>query len=96
MRSVRHNIALISRMFIVPSVCPQIGNSLFDEEGSKIVQKLMDKAKANNVQMHLPVDFITADKFDENPQVGTATKESGIPDGWMVSARHSLCEKNII
>lgn len=60
-----------------------IGGSLFDEEGSKIVQGLMDKAKANNVQMHFPVDFVTADKFAETAAVGSATVESGIPDGWM-------------
>lgn len=59
----------------------KIGGSLFDEEGAKIVTKLMEKAKANNVQIHLPVDFVTADKFDENANVGSATVESGIPDG---------------
>ena len=45
----------------------------------------MDKAAANKVKMHLPVDFITADKFAEDAEVGAATRESGIPDGWMVS-----------
>lgn len=52
---------------------------MYDEEGAKIVQKLVDKAKANNVQLHLPVDFITADKFAEDAAVGEATVESGIP-----------------
>jgi phosphoglycerate kinase len=61
----------------------KIGNSLFDEEGSKIIQKLMDKAKANNVQIHLPIDFITGDKFGEDAKVGKATLEEGIPDGWL-------------
>lgn len=61
----------------------EIGGSLFDEEGSKIVQKLVDKAKANNVQLHLPVDFVTGDKFAENAAVGAATVESGIPAGHM-------------
>ncbi|KAI4454858.1 phosphoglycerate kinase [Holotrichia oblita] len=61
----------------------KIGSSLYDEEGAKIIQKLLDKAKANNVQIHLPVDFVTADKFAEDAQVGEATVESGIPDGWM-------------
>ena len=37
----------------------QIGASLYDEDGAKIVQSLMDKAKAKNVQIHLPVDFVT-------------------------------------
>jgi phosphoglycerate kinase len=61
----------------------KIGSSLFDEEGSKIVEKLMEKAKAKGVQIHLPKDFRTADKFAEDAQVETATVESGIPDGWM-------------
>jgi len=60
-----------------------IGNSLFDEAGSKIVTKLMEKAKANNVQIHLPSDFRTAEAFDKNAKTGTATATSGIPEGWM-------------
>ncbi len=44
----------------------------------------MEKAKKNNVQIHLPVDFVTGDKFGEDAVVGSATVESGIPDGWMV------------
>jgi len=59
----------------------KIGSSLFDEEGSKIVQKLMDKAKSKKVQIHLPVDFVTGDKFDKGATVGAATAEAGIPDG---------------
>jgi len=60
-----------------------IGGSLYDAEGATIVQKLVDKAAANNVQLHFPVDFVTADKFAETAAVGQATVESGIPDGWM-------------
>lgn len=61
----------------------EIGGSLFDEEGSKIVQNLVDKAKKNNVQLHLPVDFVTGNKFGEDAEVGAATVEAGIPAGWM-------------
>ncbi|XP_016286680.1 phosphoglycerate kinase 1-like [Monodelphis domestica] len=61
----------------------QIGNSLFDEEGAKIVEDLMSKAEKKGVKLTLPVDFITADKFDEHASSGQATVESGIPDGWM-------------
>jgi len=61
----------------------KIGTSLYDEEGAKIVPKLVEKAKKNNVQLHLPVDFVTADKFAEDAATGEATVESGIPDGWM-------------
>jgi phosphoglycerate kinase len=61
----------------------KIGNSLFDEAGSKTVGNLIEKAKKNNVKIVLPVDYITADKFDKNAKTGTATDEEGIPDGWM-------------
>jgi len=60
-----------------------IGKSIFDEEGSKIVQKLVDKAKQKNVKLHFPIDHVTADKFDKNAQVGYATDKDGIPDGYM-------------
>lgn len=61
----------------------EIGTSLFDEEGSKIVKDLMSKADKNGVKITLPVDFVTADKFDENAKTGQATVASGIPAGWM-------------
>ena len=61
----------------------KIGNSLFDEAGSKQCAALMEKAKKNNVKVVLPVDYITADKFDKDAQTGKATDEQGIPDGWM-------------
>jgi phosphoglycerate kinase len=61
----------------------KIGDSLFDEAGSKIVGDLVEKAKKNNVEIVLPVDYITADKFDKDAKTGTATDEEGIPDGWM-------------
>jgi phosphoglycerate kinase len=60
-----------------------IGTSLFDEAGSQTVGKLMDKAKANGVEVVLPVDYVTADKFDKDATTGAATDETGIPDGWM-------------
>jgi len=64
---------------------------LFDEEGSKIIQKVMDKAKEKNVQIHLPVDVVTGSKFAEDATVGSATVESGITGDAMVSyvSRHS-------
>ena len=61
----------------------KIGNSLFDEAGSKIVGELVEKAKKNGVEMVLPCDSIIADKFDKDAKTRTATDEEGIPDGWM-------------
>ncbi|KAF7895407.1 hypothetical protein EAF00_007221 [Botryotinia globosa] len=61
----------------------KIGNSLFDEAGSKTVKDLVEKAKKNNVELVLPVDYISADNFAKDANTGTATDEEGIPDGWM-------------
>ena len=61
----------------------KIGASLFDEDGSKIVGDLMEKAKKNNVKVVLPVDHVIGDKFDQNAKKGYATDEEGIPDGWI-------------
>ncbi|GFR60672.1 phosphoglycerate kinase, partial [Elysia marginata] len=61
----------------------EIGSSLYDADGAEIVQKLVEKAKTRNVQLHLPVDFITGDKFAEDAKTATATVSSGIPEGWM-------------
>jgi phosphoglycerate kinase len=61
----------------------KIGNSLFDEAGSKKCEDLIKKAKENNVKIVFPVDYITADKFDKDAKTGYATDEQGIDDGWM-------------
>ena len=60
----------------------QIGNSLFDPAGAEIVAELVAKAKEKGVRIHLPVDFITGDAFSPTANTGSATIESGIPDGW--------------
>lgn len=60
-----------------------IGDSLFDAPGAEKVAELVEKAKKHNVEIVLPVDYVTADKFSKDATVGSATDESGIPDGWM-------------
>lgn len=61
----------------------KIGNSLFDEAGSKTVGELVEKAKKNKVKIVLPDDYVISDKFGEDGQIKSATDEEGIPDGWM-------------
>jgi len=51
----------------------EIGDSLFDAEGAKIIPELMEKAKAKGVNVHLPLDFITADRFAPDATIGEAT-----------------------
>ena len=41
--------------------------------GAQIVPELLAKAKAKGKQIHLPVDWITADKFDPAANTGTGS-----------------------
>lgn len=60
-----------------------IGDSLFDEEGAKLVPTLMKKASEKGVKIHLPVDFVSANAFAADAQKRLVTDKEGIPDGWM-------------
>jgi phosphoglycerate kinase len=61
----------------------EIGESLFDPEGAKIVGELVEKAKEKGVKIHLPVDFICGDKFDAEAQSKTVEDKEGVPKGWI-------------
>ncbi len=61
----------------------EIGSSLFDPEGAKTVADLMAKAQARGVKIHLPVDYVCADKFAADAATQAATDATGIPAGWM-------------
>lgn len=59
----------------------EIGKSLFDQEGAKIVSELLEKAKAKNVKIHFPVDFVLGETLDANTRTQVVTVEQGIPNG---------------
>ncbi|HTT56787.1 MAG TPA: phosphoglycerate kinase [Opitutaceae bacterium] len=61
----------------------EIGDSLFDPEGAKIVAELAAKAQARGVKLHFPVDFVCANRFAEDAETRPADDASGIPAGWM-------------
>ena len=61
----------------------EIGESLFDPEGAKIVAELVEKAKAGGVAIILPLDYVCADRFDPNAATRPADDSTGIPKGWM-------------
>jgi len=61
----------------------EIGNSLFDPEGAKIVAELAAKAKAKGVKLTLPVDYVAADKFDAAAATKIVDDKAGIPAGWL-------------
>lgn len=65
----------------------EIGSSLFDAEGAKMVHDLMAKATAKGVKIHLPVDYVCGDRFPKKDTdtvaVEQATDAGGIKAGWL-------------
>ncbi|KAH8261879.1 hypothetical protein KR038_010642 [Drosophila bunnanda] len=61
----------------------EIGKSLYDEKGSKMVQGVMCKAMDMNVKILLPVDFVIADKIDEPDKIDKVDVREGIPKDMM-------------
>ena len=61
----------------------EIGTSLFDADGAKLVPELVAQAEARGVKLIFPVDYICADKFDPQAATQPASDATGIPVGWM-------------
>jgi phosphoglycerate kinase len=61
----------------------EIGTSLYDEEGAKIVPQIVEKAKQKGVQLFVSEDFVCADKFAPDAATKPASVETGIPAEWM-------------
>ena len=59
----------------------KIGSSLVEDDKMELALEILEKAKAKNVQIHIPVDVVAADAFsnDANTQIVAA---NDIPDGW--------------
>ena len=59
----------------------KIGDSICEDDKQDLALEILEKAKAKNVQVHLPVDVVAADGFknDAKTQVVDVDK---IPDGW--------------
>jgi len=58
-----------------------IGNSLCEDDKLELALRIMEQAKAKNVQIHLPIDVVAADAFavDANTQI---VDVNAIPSGW--------------
>jgi len=61
----------------------EIGTSLYDEEGAKIVPTIVEKAKEQGVELFVSEDFVCADKFAPDAATQSASVETGIPANWM-------------
>lgn len=59
-----------------------IGNSLCEDDRLNTAREILEKAKANHVQILLPEDAIIADQFSNEAQTRECMSNE-IPDGWM-------------
>ncbi len=60
----------------------EIGSSLCELDKLDLANELLEKAKAQGVQIYLPADSIVADKFAADAQTKTVSNHN-IPQGWM-------------
>lgn len=59
-----------------------IGNSLVENDKLDLVHEILAMAKQKNVEVHLPVDTVIADKFANDASTKICAV-GNIPDGWM-------------
>ena len=57
----------------------KIGKSIFDEEGSQLVENILKEAKEKGVKIYLPIDFVCAAKITDT-NVVVADDKTGVPD----------------
>mmetsp|Transcript_4800 Transcript_4800/g.8726 ORF Transcript_4800/g.8726 Transcript_4800/m.8726 type:complete len:425 (+) Transcript_4800:101-1375(+) len=60
-----------------------IGTSIYDEPGGKLVPQIFEMANKHGVRIYLPVDSVATPKFDAYAEWQIVTRKEGIPKGWM-------------
>lgn len=60
----------------------KIGNSLCEDDKLELALEILEKAKENDVKIHLPFDAVIADAFDNDANTQIVSVDD-IPDGWM-------------
>ena len=58
-----------------------VGDSICEDDKMELALEILEKAKAKNVQIHIPVDVLAADDFsnDANTQIVDVRE---IPENW--------------
>lgn len=59
----------------------QVGDSICEPDQTELALKILEKAKKQGVQVHLPVDVIAADRFDNEAQT-RIMRVNAIENGW--------------
>lgn len=60
----------------------EIGRSIYDEEGAKLVPEIVCKAKEKNVKLHFACDFVCAKEMKEDTETKIRSDKEGIPADW--------------
>merc|ERR1712046_204710 len=60
-----------------------IGSSLYDAEGAKLVPEIKKKAAEKGVELILPVDFICSSKFGDDGEIKPGDMSTGVPEGFL-------------
>jgi phosphoglycerate kinase len=60
----------------------KVGSSMVEEDKMSLALEILEKAKAKNVDVHLPVDSIIADSFSSTANIERSLINR-IPEGWM-------------
>lgn len=59
----------------------KIGDSICEDDKMDLAIEILEKAKAKNVQVHIPVDVVAANAFDNNAETQICDVKE-IPDNW--------------
>ena len=59
----------------------KIGDSICEDDKQDLALSILEKAKARGVHVHIPVDVLAADAFDNNANTKICAVDE-IPDGW--------------
>ena len=88
--ALENMLAKVDRMIIggamantfLKSMGVDVGGSKVEEDFLETAKNFIDAADAKGVKLHLPVDFVVADKFSADATTKTVTFRD-IPPGWM-------------
>lgn len=58
-----------------------VGDSICETDKTDLALEILEKAKAHNVQVHIPVDVVAADSFSNEANTRVVDVDK-IPDGW--------------
>ena len=61
----------------------KIGNSLFDEDGFRLVAEILENAIKHNTTITFPTDFVCNNCFDNDGNIIYRDTSAGIPDCFM-------------